>query len=246
MVGEMAYPKEDKQAAMVEKVAEALGLERIGWIFTTLLLEDGLVLSPTEVQRIARLQNEHSTDAHFTKYNLSKFVSCAVRPDVEQGGRPTMNPFMVSDQGAAMVRDGILSENSEPKSCVVRAADKKELISSFLVEGKPSTTIPTDFFVVRVNDTAPKKTRSMFVHADFPRENRPTHPQRRDDLKTFFKAQARKSTQASSWSRYADFHLLLYIAQEMDVNTATAICECVRDRTEVPDGVQLMINEMIS
>merc|ERR1711862_1000715 len=113
------------------------------------------------------------------------------------------------------------------KHCIAREGQKNELISDFLVQGKPEKKLLTDFFVVRVNDTAPKKHQRMFMHADFPRENRQTHPQRRDDLKKYFK---KISNSEPSWSRYADFHLILYIAQEIDVDTAIMIGECVRDR----------------
>uniref|UniRef100_A0A7S4QP37 Nuclear pore localisation protein NPL4 C-terminal domain-containing protein n=1 Tax=Alexandrium monilatum TaxID=311494 RepID=A0A7S4QP37_9DINO len=242
MIGEMAQMKPDPHHPRVDRIAEALGLERIGLIFTTLLLEDGLLLSPNECLRIARLQNEHSTDIHFTKYRLSKFVSCAVRPDVKQGGMPSLFPYMVSDQCCAMLRDGIISDNADRTHCVVREARDTELMPDFLVEGKANKKIATDFFVVRVNDTAPKKHQKMFTHAEFPRENRQTHPQKRDDLKKYFK---KIPTSEPSWSRFADFHLILYIAQEIDVDTAVTIAECVRDRQEIPEGVMMIINQLI-
>eukprot|EP00927_Polykrikos_kofoidii_P020847 TRINITY_DN1993_c0_g2_i1.p1 TRINITY_DN1993_c0_g2~~TRINITY_DN1993_c0_g2_i1.p1 ORF type:complete len:506 (-),score=105.22 TRINITY_DN1993_c0_g2_i1:65-1582(-) len=241
MIGEMASPKDDPCHAQVDRIAEALGLERIGWIFTTLLLEDGQLLSPNEVHRIARLQQENSTDIHFTKYRLSKFVTCAVRPDVKLGGEPSINAFMVSDQCTAMVRDGILGEHEDRKHVVVREAKKNELIPSFIVEGKPSKKMMTDFFVVRVNDTNPKKVRSIFTHADFPRENRQTHPQRRDDLKRYFKKRDRSEP---SWSRFADFHLILYIAKEIDVDTALTICDCVTNRKQIPEGIVMIIDQL--
>lgn len=242
MIGELAQFKPDPRSSIVDRLADALGIERIGWIFTTLLLEDGLLLSPEEILQIAKLQNEHSTDIHFTKYNLSKFVSCAVRPDVALGGLPSLNPFMVSEQCAAMVRDNIVGETTDRRHIVIRDARKNELIPDFLVEGKPSKKIATDFFVIRINDTAPKKHERLFTHADFPRENRQTHPQRRDDLKKYFK---KIPNSEPSWSRFADFHLILYIAQEIDVDTAIIICECVRDRTDIPDGVMMLINSLI-
>eukprot|EP00927_Polykrikos_kofoidii_P020846 TRINITY_DN1993_c0_g1_i1.p1 TRINITY_DN1993_c0_g1~~TRINITY_DN1993_c0_g1_i1.p1 ORF type:complete len:542 (-),score=103.32 TRINITY_DN1993_c0_g1_i1:71-1564(-) len=241
MIGEIASPNDDPCHAQVDRIAEALGLERIGWIFTTLLLEDGQLLSPNEVQRIARLQDENSTDIHFTKYRLSKFVTCAVRPDVKLGGEPSINAFMVSDQCTAMVRDGILGEHDDRKHVVVREAKKNELIPSFIVEGKPSNKMATDFFVVRVNDTNPKKVRSMFTHADFPRENRQTHPQRRDDLKRYFKKRDRSEP---SWSRFADFHLILYIAKEIDVDTALTICDCVTNRKDIPEGILMIVDQL--
>lgn len=163
MIGEIAQHKEDPRKATVDRIAEACGLECIGWAFTTLLLDDDQLLSPLEIQRIGRLQNEASTDIHFTKYRLSKFVSCAIRPDASQGGAPGLNPFMVSDQCCAMVRDNILVDSADRKHCVVRESKKGELISDFLVESKPTKKIATDFFIVRVNDIAPKKT-SKDVH----------------------------------------------------------------------------------
>mmetsp|Transcript_28263 Transcript_28263/g.62316 ORF Transcript_28263/g.62316 Transcript_28263/m.62316 type:complete len:507 (+) Transcript_28263:148-1668(+) len=242
MIGEMATPKDDPNADRVNRIAEALGLERIGWMFTTLPLDDDMLLSPNEVQWIARLQNQHSTDIHFTKYQLSKFVSCSVRPDPTNGGAPSLGPFMVSDQCCAMVRDGIITDASDRKKCVVREATKGELIPDFVVEGKPNKAISTDFFIVRVNDTAPKKHQRMFLHADFPRENRATHPQRRDDMKKYFR---KVGSSEPTWARFADFHLILYIAQEIDVDTAIIIAECVRDRKEIPEGVMVIINELI-
>eukprot|EP00929_Paragymnodinium_shiwhaense_P009953 TRINITY_DN114388_c0_g1_i1.p1 TRINITY_DN114388_c0_g1~~TRINITY_DN114388_c0_g1_i1.p1 ORF type:complete len:512 (+),score=144.59 TRINITY_DN114388_c0_g1_i1:161-1696(+) len=245
MMGEMAVPKEgaeDPGRARVDRIAEALGLERIGWIFTSLPLDDDQLLSPTEVAKIARLQLENSTDIHFTKFNLSKFVTCAVRPDPAQNGMPGINPYMVSDQCCCMVRDGIFKDDPDRKHLVLRQANKNELIPQFLVESKPTDKILTDFFVVRVNDTTPKKLRSMFTHADFPRENRPTHPQRRDDLKRYFK---KRDAKEASWSRFADFHLILYIAQELDIETALTICECVQNRTEIPEGIRMIIDQLI-
>merc|ERR1711972_273797 len=141
-----------------------------------------------------------------------------------------------------MVRDGILGENTDRKHCVVREPGKNELISDFLVESKPTKNLLTDFFIVRVNDTAPKKHQRMFTHAEFPRENRQTHPQRRDDLKKYFK---KIPNSEPSWSRFADFHLILYIAQEIDVDTALIISECVRDRKDIPEGILLIINQLI-
>jgi len=239
MSGEMAQHKEDPRKAVVDRVAEACGLECIGWTFTTLILDDDQLLAPHEIQRIARLQNEYSTDLHFTKYRLSKFVSCAIRPDPALGGTPSLNPFMVSDQCCAMVRDGILTESDDRKHCVVREAKQNELISDFLVEGKPNKKLLTDFFIVRVNDTAPKKHQRMFTHATFPRENRPQMPQKgAADLKKYFGS---IPSGEPSWSQYADFHLLLYLAEAIDEHTAITIAEAIRDRKEVPEGAQTLV-----
>lgn len=243
MVGDMAKIKPDPNQARVDRIAEALGIERIGWIFTSFIIEDDTLMTPEEIFEIGKLQNEHSTDLHFTKYTLSKFISCAVRPDPSLGGAPGISPFMVSEQACAMVRDGIMATTpADRKACVIREANKNELIPDFVVEGKPSKKIATDFFIVRVNDTAPKKHQRLFTHAEFPRENRQTHPQRREDLKKYF---SRLPKSEPSWSKFADFHLILYLAQEIDIETAVEIAKCVSNREEIPEGIMMILNHLI-
>lgn len=242
MIGGECVLQEDPDMPTVLRIAEALGLEMVGHIWTSLPLDGDQILTGAEVLRMSRLQNEHSTDAHFTKYRLSKFVSCAIRPDPEQNGNPGMNSFMVSDQCSALVRDGMLAEEAGKTDVVVREAAKGECMPNFLVEGKENRKIPTDFFVIRVVDGMPKKRISMFTHADFPRENRPRHLQQRDDLKKYFK---KRSAGEPSWSRFADFHLLLFIAKALDVDTAVQLCECVRERQEVQEGTKMLFEALM-
>mmetsp|Transcript_94072 Transcript_94072/g.147960 ORF Transcript_94072/g.147960 Transcript_94072/m.147960 type:complete len:514 (+) Transcript_94072:68-1609(+) len=244
MVGEDCVMLDDPDMPTVKKIVEALGLECVGWVFTSFPLDDDMLLTPNEVQRIARLQLDHSTDAHFTKYRLSKFVTCAVRPDTQNGGRPGLNPFMVSDQCVAMVRDGMISANADPRNCVVREPEKGELMPDFLVESKANKVINTDFFVIRVVDSVPKKLPpSIFTHSDFPRENRPRHMQQRDDLKKYCRKRAKDEP---TWSKYADFHFLLYVAKALDVDTAIQLCEAVRDRKEISEGTKMLIEAIVA
>jgi nuclear protein localization family protein 4 len=51
---------EDSKRFMVDMIAEALTLERIGWIFTS--INQDFTLSPAEVRKIAKLQEEHIVD----------------------------------------------------------------------------------------------------------------------------------------------------------------------------------------
>lgn len=244
MVGGECVMQADPDLPTVNKIAEALGIEMVGHIFTSFPLDGDMLLSPTEVQRIARLQNEHSTDAHFTKYKLSKFVASAVRPDPAANGDPGLNSFMVSDQCVGLVRDNMLMEECGATDLVVREAVKGECMPTFLVEGKGNRNIPTDFFIVRVVDSQPKKSQriSLFTHAEFPRENRARQVVQRDDMKKHF----RKCSKAEpSWSRFADFHLLLYIAKAFDVDTCLQLCECVRERKEIPEGLKMLFESLM-
>lgn len=229
---------DDPKKPLVDMITARLGLEPIGWIFTALPREE--MLTSAEVGTIARLQLEHQTDIHFTKYALSKFVTCVIRPDPEQGGNPTPNCFMVSDQCCSMVRDNLMKESPDPKYCYLRDQAKDEILPQVLESGKHTTKFEPDWFLVRVNDGAPRKVRSMFKHATFPRENRQP-PQKRDDVKAYFK---KLSSSEPSWSRFADFHLILYLAHEYDVDTASAICDAIRDRKDVEPGILEMIQAL--
>jgi hypothetical protein len=47
-----------------------------------------------------------------------------------------------------------------------------------------------------------------------------------------------------SWHRYADFNLLLYLADEMDTDTAHRIAECVAREEAVDEGIEEMVDQM--
>jgi nuclear protein localization family protein 4 len=239
-VGDSVQMLDDPKKEIVTRITDRLGLEPIGWIFTGLPREE--FLTSSDVSTIARLQMQHTTTTHFTKFPLSKFVTCVIRPDPEQEGRPTPNVFMVSDQCVAMMRDDLIGDSPDPKYCVVKDQGKNMLMPSVLESGKPTKKFDPDWFLVRVGDGAPKKVRSMFKHATFPRENRQP-PQKRDDLKNYF----RKVSQSEpTWSRFADFHLILYLAQEFDIDTALDICDGIRDRKEISAGTMEMIQALIA
>lgn len=237
--------EDDPFKPKVDKIAEALGLECVGHIFTSYPLDlPDQLLTPQEILRIARLQEQHSSDAHFTKYRLSKFVSCAVRPDASQGGNPAVSSFMVTDQCVALLRDGMFSQECEKEHLLVREAEKGEFMPNFLMQSMDTRKILADFFIVRVVDAQPKKSFSLFTHSEFPRENRGgARPANNDDLKQYFK---KRSKQEPSWSRFADFHALLYIAKAFDVDTCLNICECVRERKDVESGMLILFESLMA
>merc|ERR1719235_546823 len=106
------------------KIAAALGIERIGWVFTT-LPRDQEHLTSHEMMKIAALQEQITSDEHYTGYKKSCFVTCVVKPDAEN--RFT-SAYMVSDQLQAMVRDQILAEPTEPGRLRIREPEKDELL----------------------------------------------------------------------------------------------------------------------
>ena len=235
-------PKDDFQPA-VETIASALGLERIGFIFTSLGRHSDHLMTSKEVLRAAKMQIGSETNAHYTKYVMSKFVTCVTHPNLKDGVQPETDAFMVSDQLCGMVRDRLVdnneSEQTDPKRVKLRKPLPGELHPEVLAAGKSaSTEFDPDWFVVKVNSGAPVRPKSFFVHSHFPRENRNGAPQLRSDIKRYL---AKCSSSEPNWSKLSDFHLLLFLARIFDVDTAKVICEGVRDRKPISDHLFDMV-----
>jgi nuclear protein localization family protein 4 len=229
----------DSFQPVVDKIAESLGLERIGFIFTSLGRDSEHLMTSKEVVRAAKMQIENETNAHYTKYVLSKFVTCVTHPNLKDGAQPETNVFMVSDQFCGMVRDRLIETNEKeqtnPKRVKLRKPLPGELQPEVLEAGKNANTeFDPDWFVVKINSGAPVRPKSFFVHSHFPRENRPGAPQLRSDIKRYL-SKCRPSDPI--WSKLSDFHLLLFLARIFDVDTAKVICDAVRERGSIDDDL---------
>jgi nuclear protein localization family protein 4 len=223
----------------VDSVAKRLGLERLGLIFTVPVRD--FILSAAEAVAAAERQLTFSTDEHYTGYRLSKFVTCIVSPD-PKGGQPEISALMVSDQSMGMVRDRLVTlatqDLEKPKLVRLRQPEKTELLPTVLQSGKEVTEFDPDWFIVRVNHGVPLKPRGFFAHAHFPRENRENEKQLMSSLK-FYKEQL--PSQEPSWKRFADFHLILFLAKALDIDTAFAVCDALRDKRELGADLEELI-----
>lgn len=78
----------------------------------------------------------------------------------------------------------------------------------------------------------------------FPVANRPEQKEQpnRSMLKTYLNRN--KGPNPLSWLRFADFHMLCFIAAEFDVETAFLICDAIKEREDVPEGVLLILENM--
>jgi len=238
----VADEKDDFQPT-VDKIADALGLERLGFIFTSLGRDSEHLMTSREVLRAAKMQIANETSEHYTKYILSKFVTCITHPNLKEGAQPETDVFMVSDQFCGMVRDKLIETNEKeqtnPKRVKIRKPLPGELMPDVLEAGKNTTNeFDPDWFVVKVNSGAPVKPKSFFIHSHFPRENRPGAPQLRSDIKKYL---SKCSSSEPNWSKLSDFHLLLFLARTFDVDTAKVICESVRDRQPVNEDLFDMV-----
>lgn len=234
--------KDDEEVKMAEKIAERLGLEPIGCIFTHAPREE--LLTSHEVVDLAKTQLARQFSTHFTGYPMSKYVCCTVSLDKStRDGEAVPNAFMVSDLGVALVRDGVICDKQPDNTHIqLRSPEKGELLPQVLESGRETTRFDASWFIVRVNESAPRKVRSFFCSSTFPRANRLVHQTPKDitDHLTRGAACAGSGPQAKkeNWRRFADFHLLLYVAKLFDLDTAFSICDCVRSRQPVDEGLE--------
>ena len=78
------------------------------------------------------------------------------------------------------------------------------------------TQIEPDFFIVNVAHGQPKHNRfSVLKTSDFPVANR-QKPQTVNDVKEYLK----KYKHLKNYDKYANFHLLLYLAKVVDIHVS--------------------------
>eukprot|EP01017_Pseudomicrothorax_dubius_P033291 TRINITY_DN4451_c0_g1_i3.p1 TRINITY_DN4451_c0_g1~~TRINITY_DN4451_c0_g1_i3.p1 ORF type:complete len:336 (-),score=77.01 TRINITY_DN4451_c0_g1_i3:127-1134(-) len=221
----------------VDVLAQHLGFERIGWIFTT--LDQDTVLSSHDLRQAARFQEEHIS-VHPSGYKVSKFITVTIRTRKDDTGDVVPDVYMLSDQGQALERDNILEDSDKRKMVKIRTPREGEILPTVIAQGKSSTYVEPEFFIVNVAHGAPKNNNYATIkHSDFPVENR-KDPQRPSDVKTYLT----KFSRQPSHVKYADFHLLLYIARIMDIHTACYLAECVRDETPVSEDFEAVIKSL--
>ena len=217
---------EDPMEEKVEQLAELLGLKRVGWILCHPFRE-GYVLSSSEIITAAELQLEAADGVKETP-----FCTIVVAPKAD--GVVSVEAFQVSQQCMAMVAEQALEIGDDPKVCVVNET------FTAIQEGKESKTVENSFFVTVV--PIAQHTSEMLV-ADFPRANRDL--QEKVPSNDEMRRQLNKAGQ-SGWTfvdRLADFNLLIYLSQFLDMSADfPKICASIADRSvPLDDGYKLII-----
>ncbi|SBT74594.1 nuclear protein localization protein 4, putative [Plasmodium ovale] len=226
----------------VDIIAERLGLERIGWIFTHLPRKE--YITSDEVVHIAKLQLENiKKNTHYTNYSVSNFITCTISPDPMLSNEPVTNAFMVSDLGMALMRDNLIKDyQTDPSHIQLRNPNKNELLPLILECGKETNKFDTDWFIVRINDSAPKISRSIFKNFHFPRENR-TNTQTAFDVKEYFSSNKLDRGPNGNF-RCSDFHLILFVSKVLDIETALALCDATLNKKQIDPIVEEMLTSV--
>lgn len=216
---------DDPNADKVDAVAEALGREKVGWVFSHPPREEETFhFSAHEVLLAAQLQ----ADAGGKE---SLFVTLKVTLDKE--GQASFEAFQVSDQCVEMFSVGALVEHeADPKSCGIQDT------FTALVEAKPAKNVDNNFFLCVV----PVVTHESEMKCDFPKLNREGSYRSRAALKE----QLQRYRSEEYVKRISDFQLLVFLTDFLDPQTdIPAICQSIRNpHIPLDSGYPLLIDSV--
>ncbi|XP_010512698.1 PREDICTED: NPL4-like protein 1 [Camelina sativa] len=211
----------------VDAIALGLGMRRVGFIFNQTVTQDKkeYTLSNVEVLLAAQLHAESE---------LKEWVTAVVKLEINEDGGADVHfeAFQMSDICVRLFKEGWfeteIGSDDDPKLSKM----KKEVV----VGVKDLKEVDNDFFLVVVKILDHQGSLSC----TFPIENR--------SIQTTMRALKTHLERAKSLpfvKRISDFHLLLFVAQFLDVSSdVPALAECVRLQSHVPEGYELLIESM--
>ena len=128
--------------------------------------------------------------------------------------------YMVSDQCQAIVNAGVFADTDDRKKLIVREPAHDEMVPAFMQEGKPVKEVEPSFFIVNVAHGQPthQKDYNILKIYDFPVVNRES-PATPGEFTGYLKKYAAEPSERA----FANFQLLLYLAEMMDIDTALTV-----------------------
>ncbi|XP_034487130.1 nuclear protein localization protein 4 homolog isoform X1 [Drosophila innubila] len=226
----------DEGADDVDAVASALGLKKIGWIFTDLITKDASAGTVKQIRGIethfltaqecitaGELQNRHPNPCKYASNGNfgSKFVTICVTGD--QTKQVHMEGYAVSAQCMALVRDNCLIPTKDaPELGYVRESTDKQYVPDVFYKEKDqygnevqrlARPLPVEYLLVDVPASTPLQPQYTFTEYDkrqaFPIENRyiDGHLQDFNALSNYLSAWADEEFLEA----ISDFHLLIYL-----------------------------------
>jgi len=237
---------DDCKEETVETLASMVGLKRVGWIFGHPPREDGFQLSSAEVITAAEFQLEAAGGVEPTP-----FVTVKVTVG-EDGTSVSFEAFQVSLQCMEMVAEGALEvlPGEKGEGCDAGGDNpgycKVNETFTAIMEGKETPKVENNFFLTTIPIVQHNSERFVSM---FPPSNRDSlgdggRIQSREEMKR----QLQKSGK-NGWTfadLLSDFHLLLYLCNDLDVETdIKRISQSVVDR-DIPldEGHKLLIASM--
>lgn len=215
----------------VERVADMLGLMRVGWAITA-GARDFPGLSSAELAAACRFQQ-------LTRINnspMSRFVSVLVQPKEDGTVEPTM--WQATDQAVALHRDRILQKPRKPDFCAVRVADKnnkEDFVAPVIYKGQESEEVDVAFLQVDGTVTVQAGQAGFLQRTTFPTRlflgKDPSINELRNELRRH---------QGLAWPELlSDFNLLVFLAGLPELkDDMQLICNAVANGTSLNADVE--------
>lgn len=216
---------EDEHAPHLNAVAELLGLERVGVIFSHPPRDKSVVFSAPEVFMAARAQQEANAAGR-------PFVAVKVTGAPETGDT-AVEAFELTELGLDMItRDAVALHPEKPTQ--FRTNPKFQVI----VEAKPAAEIGVEFFILPIAIAQ----ETYFLHTRFPRASRSDGPLTARTLRTHLNTVGKRAGFVES---LRDLHALVYIAaQPFLAEAVPSLCDCVLDPDRpLEEGYEALIRE---
>jgi len=242
---------------VVEAVAAALGLQRVGWIFTDLLQDakgnirhfrniETHFMSAQECITAGHFQASHPNACKLSSSGSfgSRFATVLVTGNAEHQAH--MEGYQVSNQCMALVRDKcLLPTKDAPELGYVRESSPQQYVPDVFYKEKDeygnevtkvARPLPVEYLLVDVPVSTPLEPVYTFYAcvSPFPREHRPMEGHIQD-----FNALAkyrRQFQQESIVDFFRDFHLLLFLATQninpISMAELKPLLEAIRDGKE--------------
>ncbi|KJE95503.1 nuclear protein localization protein [Capsaspora owczarzaki ATCC 30864] len=250
---------DDPNEEAVLGVASALGLQRVGWIFTDLeddgtrtgmvqckRHKDTFFLSASEIMMAADLQARHPnpTTAASTGEFGSKFVTVVISGNASR--EVSLEAYQVSNQCATLVQNEfVVPSTRDPSAMTVRETTdaqyipevfyryKNEYGTEVVSTARPS--FPVDYLIVNLGNGSPQSPNPTFglgISTPFTIGNRSVLGQNADvvALKSYLAAQP---SNAAFLALVSDFHLLVFLATSsvlMLSNSLPELLQAIKNR----------------
>jgi len=211
-------PLEDK----AQKIAEYLGLEKIGVIYAHPPREEGFQLSNAEILFACEQRMEVGKD--------KPFVIAKVTVDKE--GQAAYEAYQISDQCLEMYAAGALEAHENPKYCGVSET------YSAIVEAREVPFVENQFFLINVA----VQMHTSSLTCGFPHANRDGVERSCAALAAHLEDKGNKPFK----ERISDFQILIFLSDFLDINAEMpAICQAVANKDiPVEDGYQMIIESL--
>eukprot|EP01025_Chloroclados_australasicus_P026017 TRINITY_DN2584_c0_g1_i1.p1 TRINITY_DN2584_c0_g1~~TRINITY_DN2584_c0_g1_i1.p1 ORF type:complete len:472 (+),score=26.47 TRINITY_DN2584_c0_g1_i1:172-1416(+) len=225
--------RDSQEEKIADFLAEKFGLKKVGFIFSQSTKEREYIMSTEELQQMAAWQDELGETC----------VTVVVLLDTSEEGAGNVHfeAFQCSDLAVRLNKEGWIQpqQGVEHQGITkIRNPQFPDDKSPAIMTGKDVGEVDNDWFLVAVKI---RDHEGMF-RTDFPIENRLVI-QSKADFKGALKS---NGTTIPLHLRLADFHLLLWLAKQrnLDLSDFASICDSVRNKQPVMEGYSVIIESL--